>query len=100
MFRQSKAEAAIAFDELQKLEGWCGTWEDDPLIHWHALLRKGYAAADIVDTAADYLLRYHDVPSLGDWLACFESYLEDRADDAAVLPPMPRVPATSHQRAC
>lgn len=84
MHRQSMVEANRAFDELQRLDGWCGTWEDDPLIHWHALLRNGYAAEDIVDAAADYLRRtsWDDVPSLGDWLACFESYLEASAGHA------------------
>src|SRR5262249_31926224 len=56
------------------------------LIHWHALLRKGYAADEIVDIAADYLLRSHDTPSLGHWLEGFESYQE--AEDATAQPPM------------
>ncbi|NEU95671.1 helix-turn-helix domain-containing protein [Bradyrhizobium uaiense] len=84
MYQQSTVEARLAFDELQKLDGWCGTWEDDPLVHWHALLRRGYAADDIVDTAADYLRGTHDAPSLGDWLSSFESYLQDDTDGAAI----------------
>ncbi|WP_456777433.1 hypothetical protein [Bradyrhizobium sp. USDA 3315] len=86
LYRQSKVEAAIAFDELKKLDGWSGTWEDDPLIHWHALLRKGHAAHDIVDAATAFLNRtpHHGVPSLGDWLACFESDLEGEAGVAAI----------------
>lgn len=97
MHRQSMVEANRAFEELQRLDGWGGTWEDDPLIHWHALLRKGYAAEDIVDAALDYLRRtFPDevASSLGDWLACLESYLED--DDSALSPSAQCGPATSH----
>src|SRR5262249_26060310 len=98
-YKQSQAEAARAFDELQKLEGWGGTFGDDELTHWHTLLRKGYAADAIVDIAADYLLRSRDgmTPSLGGWLAYYESYLED--DDVAISPPSPHSgprPTASH----
>jgi hypothetical protein len=84
MFRQSKVEAAIAFGELQKLDGWCGTWGDDEMNRWHALLRKGYAADDIVMFAAAFLNEtdWNDVPSLGDFLACCEIHLEELTEEA------------------
>lgn len=70
MYRQSMVEANCAFTELQRLEGWGGTFGEGEAEHWRDLLRKGYAADDIVDTAADYLRRSDGmVPSLGDWLA-------------------------------
>jgi hypothetical protein len=74
MFRQSKVEAAIAWRELERMGGWDGTFGEDELNIWHALLRKGYAADDIVDTAAAFLRKTPSLtPSLGDWLAGFES---------------------------
>jgi hypothetical protein len=92
LFRQSKVEAAIAWRELERMEGWGGTFGEDELNIWHALLRKGYAANDIVDTAAAFLRKTPWLaPSLGDWLACFESYL----DDTVSLPPM-HATATEH----
>lgn len=101
MYRQSQAEAAIAWEALQKLPGWCGTWGDDEMSHWHTLLRKGYAADDLVDIATAFLRSAHDVPTLGDWLAGFESYLkQEGADEASALPPMPRVLAISHHHVC
>jgi hypothetical protein len=95
MFRQSKVEAAIAWRELERMEGWAGTWEDEPLTHWHALLRRGCAAEDILDAAADYLCRtpWGDVPSLGDWLAGFESHWLARFDDSIDVAP----PAIEHR---
>ncbi|MCP3444590.1 helix-turn-helix domain-containing protein [Bradyrhizobium sp. CCGUVB14] len=77
IYAQSEVEAAIAWRELERMEGWSGTWEDDPLIHWHDLLRKGYAAEDILDAAAAFLRETPWLtPSLGDWLGDFESYQE------------------------
>jgi hypothetical protein len=89
-YRQSPAEAACAWNEIRRLDGWQTVWGEDELTHWHALLRKGYAADDVVDFAWKFLRQTlaHDVPSLGDFLMCFESYLEDEADDVASLPPM------------
>jgi hypothetical protein len=83
-FRQSTVEAGIAWRELERLEGWGGTFGEDELSVWHALLRKGYAAEAIVGAAAAFLRKTPSLtPSLGDWLAGFENYLEDEADDAA-----------------
>jgi Helix-turn-helix domain len=89
MYRQSQAEAGVAWRELERM-GWGDTWEDEPMIHWYALLRKGFAAYDIVDAAADYLLWSHgEPPTLGDWLACFEHY-------APGLAPTRRAPTIEH----
>jgi hypothetical protein len=90
-YRQSPAEAARAWSELKRLD-WSAVWGDDEMTHWHTLLRKGHAADDIVGVALNFLCETpeHDVPSLGDFLACFESYLEDEAEDAAVSPSPPR----------
>jgi hypothetical protein len=89
-------EAAVAWEELRRMD-WPSAWGDDELTHWHALLREGHAADDIVDTAAVFLSEppFGDVPSLGDWLASFEIYLKEATDDAIALPPMPRVPSTA-----
>jgi hypothetical protein len=98
MFRQSKVEAAIAWRELERMEGWGGTFGEDELTHWHALLRKGYAADDILNTAEDFLRKTPGLtPSLGDWLACFENDRQDEAKDAALpLSPMPRALVIEH----
>jgi hypothetical protein len=90
-YRQSKVEAAIAWRELERMEGWGGTFGEDEMSHWHRLLRKGYAADDILDAAVAYLLDDYEAPSLGDWLACFE---HDHPRTAAMLAPIQR--ATSH----
>ncbi|MEY9396778.1 hypothetical protein ABIF79_003153 [Bradyrhizobium japonicum] len=96
IFRQSQVEAAQAWEELRRMD-WQSVWGDDELPHWHALLRKEHAADDIVNTAAAFLREtpFPDVPSLGEWLACFESYLEDEAGGVTALRPMPRVPVTA-----
>lgn len=94
IFRQSQVEAAQAWGELRRMD-WQGVWGDGELTHWHALLRKGHAADDIVDAALAFLLETTDVPSLGNWLACYESYLEDEAERRdRTLPPVPNVPGT------
>jgi hypothetical protein len=82
IYRQSSAEAARAWDELRQLDGWPPDWSREEMTHWHALLRKGYAADDIVDVALDFLAKTpgRDVPSREDFLACFESYLEAETD--------------------
>jgi hypothetical protein len=78
IYRQSPAEAARAWDELRRMDDWQSVWGDDEMTHWHALLRKGYAADDIVDVAMNFILKTPplDVPSLGDFLQCFDSYLD------------------------
>jgi hypothetical protein len=88
-YRQSPAEAARAWDELKRLDGWQTVWGEDELTHWHRLLREGCAADDIVDFAISFIRKTQpcDVPSLGDFLQCFESYL-DEAGAAASLPPI------------
>jgi hypothetical protein len=88
-YRQSKVEAAIAWRELERMEGWGGTFGEDEMSHWHRLLRKGYAADDILDAAEAYLLDNYEAPSLGDWLACFE---HDHPRTAAMPAPIQRAP--------
>ncbi|MET4483705.1 hypothetical protein ABIB66_008276 [Bradyrhizobium sp. F1.13.3] len=95
-YRQSPAEAACAWNEITRLDGWQTIWGEDELTHWYALLSKGHAADDIVDFAWKFLRQTpaHDMPALGDFLMYFESYLED--DDSAVSLLAQRVPAISH----
>jgi hypothetical protein len=83
------------------LDGRQTVWGEDELTHWHALLRKGYTADDVVHFAWTFLRQTpaHDVPSLGDFLMCFESYLEDEADDASSLPPMQHATAIESRAA-
>ena len=78
-YRQSPAEAACAWNEIRRLDGWQTVWGEDELTHWHALLRKGCAADDVVAFALKFLreTRHMMCPSLGDFLMCFESYLEE-----------------------
>jgi hypothetical protein len=78
-YRQSPAEAACAWNELRQLEGWGGIWGDGEMDHWHALLRKGYAADDIADFAERFLRQTHEAPSLGDFLAGFDCYRKEAA---------------------
>jgi hypothetical protein len=94
-YRQSKVEAAIAWRELERMEGWGGTFGEDEMSHWHRLLRKGYAADDILDTAEAFLLDNYEAPSLGDWLACFE---HDHPRAAAMLAPIHRATGQNHGR--
>lgn len=103
-YRQSPAEAAVAWSELKRLD-WQTVWGEDEMSHWYALLRNGHAADDIVHVAMKLIREtpyLHDVPTLGDFLAydflaCFESNLEDEADDAAIPPPpTPRAPMIEH----
>jgi DNA-binding Lrp family transcriptional regulator len=54
-YRQSPAEAACAWNEIRRLDGWQTVWGEDEMLHWHALLRKGYAADDVVDFAWKFL---------------------------------------------
>jgi hypothetical protein len=100
IYRQSPAEAARAWSEISRLDNWAGVWGDGEMTYWHALLRKGYAADDILDFALNFLRETPllDVPPLGDFLARFESYLEDEdeADGATALPPMQQHPHHAH----
>jgi hypothetical protein len=77
-YRQSPAEAARAWDELRRMDGWQTVWGEDELTHWHALLRQGYAADDIADVALNFIFMTPplDVPSLGDFLKYFDTYLD------------------------
>jgi hypothetical protein len=96
-FRQSPAEAACAWSEFKRLDGWPPEWNSEEMSHWHALLRKGHAADNIVDVADRFLRKTpeHDVPSREDFLAAFESYLEDESS----LPPMQHATAADHHHA-
>ena len=103
-YRQSPAEQARAWGELKRLDGWPPDWSREEMTHWHALLRNGHAADDIVDVAERFLRKTSEwvVPSREDFLQCFESYLEDEADeadDASSLPPMQHATAPDHHHA-
>ncbi|SHN69104.1 hypothetical protein [Bradyrhizobium erythrophlei] len=80
MYQQSPAEAARAWNELRQLD-WPEVWGNDEMTHWHALLRKGYAADDIADFALNFMwsVPQHDVPSLGDFLQYFDCYRREAA---------------------
>jgi Helix-turn-helix domain len=78
-YRQSPAEAARAWSELNRLDGWPPDWSREEMTHWHALLRNGHAADDIVDVAERFLRKTPegDVPSREDFLACFENVMAE-----------------------
>jgi hypothetical protein len=82
MYRQSPAEAARVWNEIRGFD-WTDAWGDDAMARWHALLRKGHAAEDIADFALDFMWSGHEVSSLGDFLAGFESYEADHHRVAA-----------------
>jgi Helix-turn-helix domain len=86
-YRQTKAEADRAFDRLKQVGGpWRQAGDGDPefdpspradhgaSVRWHRLLKRGYAANRIVQSAGLYFANLQDDPvqTLARWLASEE----------------------------